>query len=209
MATRKLSNLLALAVLSLLAERPMHPYEVSAVMRQRELSTVIKLNYGALYSVIETLHREGLIAPVETQRVGRYPERTIYATTEAGRTELADWLRSLLRVPVTEYSQFAAALAFLGNLSPAEVTTLLEEHAQHLQKQMTSTRSTLERGCQLGVDRLFLVEDQYALALLQAKFAFVKQLIQQINDGTLTEMRDEKRIWKITRPDLALLGSEM
>ncbi|MBO0794308.1 MAG: helix-turn-helix transcriptional regulator, partial [Ktedonobacteraceae bacterium] len=63
MAKRKISNLLALAVLSLLAERPMHPYEVSAVMRQRELSTVIKLNYGSLYSVFEALQREGWIAP--------------------------------------------------------------------------------------------------------------------------------------------------
>jgi DNA-binding PadR family transcriptional regulator len=208
MTTRKITNLLALAVLSLLAERPMHPYEVSAVMRQRQLSTVIKLNYGALYSVIETLHREGLIAPVERRRAGRYPERTIYATTEAGRAELVDWLRSLLRMPVTEYSQFAAALAFLGNLSPTEVTTLLQEHAQHLQEQMSSTRSTIERGRQLGVDRLFLVEDEYALALLQAKFAFVQQLIQEINDGTLTEMTDGKLRWKILRPDLALLQEE-
>src|SRR5690242_17761606 len=102
MAKRKVSNLLALAVLSLLTERPMHPYEVSAVMRQRELATVVRLNYGTLYSVIEALQREGLIVPLETQRHGRHPERTIYVTTEAGRAELLDWLRSLLRTPATE-----------------------------------------------------------------------------------------------------------
>src|SRR5262245_10529687 len=99
MPKRKLSNLLGLAVLSLLSERPMHPYEVSSIMRQRELSSVIKLNYGSLYSTIEALQREGLIAPVETQRAGHYPERTIYETTVAGRVELFDWLRSLLRQP--------------------------------------------------------------------------------------------------------------
>lgn len=208
MAKRKISNLLALAVLSLLTERPMHPYEVSAVMRQRELSAVIKLNASSLYSVMEALHRAGLIVLVETQREGRYPERTIYATTEAGRAELADWLRSLLRMPATEYTQFAAALAFLGNLSPTEVTALLQEHGQHLQEQMSSMRSTLERGRQLGVDLLFLVEDDYALALLQAKCAFVQRLIQEIEDGTLAEMRDGKRTWKIHRPDLALLSGE-
>src|SRR5438105_10662107 len=130
MAKRKLSNLLALAVLSLLTERPMHPYEISSVMRLRELSTVIKLNNSSLYSVIEALQREGLIEPLETQREGRYPERTVYATTEAGRTELRDWLRSLLRQPVPEYTPFAAGLAFLGNLPPAEVVTLLGEHLQ-------------------------------------------------------------------------------
>src|SRR6266540_4780804 len=108
MAKRKVSNLLALAVLSLLTERPMHPYEISAVMHQRELSAVIKLNQSSLYSVIEALQREGLIVPVETQREGRYPERTIYVTTEAGRAALFDRLRSLLRRPAIEYTQFAA-----------------------------------------------------------------------------------------------------
>ena len=209
MAKRKVSNLLALAVLSLLTERPMHPYEVSAVMHQRELSAVIKLNQSSLYSVIEALHREGLIVPVETQREGRYPERTIYATTEAGRAELSDWLRSLLRQPMTEYTQFAAALAFLGNLPPSEVAMLLEEHARHLQEEMSAIRTIIEKASHLGVDRLFLIEDMYTLTLLEAKLSFVQQLIQEINDGTLTEMSDEQRTWKITRPDLALLGSDM
>src|SRR5436305_8768779 len=134
MAKRKVSNLLALAVLSLLAERPMHPYEMVAVMRQRELSAVIKLNQSSLYSVIEALHREGWIVPVETQREGRYPERTIYMTTEAGRAELLDWLRALIRQPATEYMQFTAGLAFLGHPPPNEAATLLEEHTRPLQE---------------------------------------------------------------------------
>src|SRR5438552_18541042 len=114
MAKRKISNLLALAVLSLLTERPMHPYEVSAVMRQRGLADSIKLNYGSLYSVIEALLREGLIVPQETQREGRHPERTVYATTEAGRTEFFSWIRSLFRSPATLFTKFVAAFNFIS-----------------------------------------------------------------------------------------------
>jgi len=208
MAKRKVSNLLGLAVLSLLTERPMHPYEMSALMRQRDISSAIKLNQSSLYSVIEALQREGWIVPVETQREGRYPERTIYTTTEAGRTELGDWLRSLIQRAPTEYTQFAAGLTFLAYLSPAEVATLLQEHACSLQEQIRSIHATIEKGRQLGVDRLFLVEDAYTLTLLEANLAFVQQLIQEINDGTLTETRDDKRIWKITHPELALLADE-
>lgn len=208
MAKRKVSNLLGLAVLALLTERPMHPYEMSAVMRQRDLSSAIKLNQSSLYSVIEVLQREGWIVPVETQREGRYPERTIYTTTEAGRAEFADWLRSLIQRTATEYTQFAAGLTFLVHLSPVEVATLLEEHAHSLQEQIRSRRSLIEKTRLLGVDRLFLVEDAYTLTLLEAKLAFVQQLIQEINDGTLTETRDDQRVWKITHPELALLESE-
>ena len=57
------------------------------------------------------------------------------------------------------------------------------------------------------VDRLFLLEDVYTLTVQTAKLAFVRQLIQEIHDGTLTEMRGEDRIWKMTHPELALLMS--
>ncbi|HLG64465.1 MAG TPA: PadR family transcriptional regulator [Ktedonosporobacter sp.] len=208
MAKRKVSNLLALAVLSLLTERPMHPYEIAAVMRHRDLSSVIKLNQSSLYSTIEALQREELIVPVETQREGRYPERTVYATTGAGRAEMGDWLRSLIGQPAVEYTQFAAALAFIGHLPPSEVALLLNAHVQHLQEQVKGTHATIERARQLGVDRLFTIEDTYTLTLLEARLAFIQQLIQEIHDGTLTEMRGEELVWKVTRPELALLGSE-
>jgi DNA-binding PadR family transcriptional regulator len=85
MARRKVSNPLALAVLSCLAERPMHPYEMSTTMRERGKHESIKLNYGSLYSVVESLQKHGLIAPRETVKDGRRPERTVYEITSAGR----------------------------------------------------------------------------------------------------------------------------
>jgi DNA-binding PadR family transcriptional regulator len=208
MSKRKVSNPLALAVLSLLTERPMHPYEMLGVMRLRELTNVIKVSQSSLYSVIEALQREGLIVPEATRREGRYPERTIYTATESGRDELKEWLRSLIRQPHAEYTEFAAGLAFMANLPPEEVATLLEEHVRRLHEQIIKTRNTLQRAASLGVDQLFTIEDRYSVSLLQARYDFIQQLIREINDGTLTEMSNEERIWKITRPDLAHLGSE-
>ncbi len=208
MAKRKRSNLLTLAVLSLLTERPMHPYEMSAVMRQRGLSSTIKLNYGALYSVIEALHHLALIVPVETQREGRHPERTIYATTEAGRAELFDWLRVLIRTPATEYTQFAAGLALIAHLSPMEAMALLEERMHSLAEAIHEQRSNMDACRQRGVDRLFLIEDDYRLAQLESERVWVEKLLEEIKDGTLTESSDDILRWKVTRPDLAFLPSE-
>jgi DNA-binding PadR family transcriptional regulator len=206
MAKRKVSNLSALAVLSLLTERPMHPYEMLSVMRQRELTSIIKINQSSLYAVIEALQRKSLIAPSETQREGRYPERTVYTVTETGKIELIDWLRALLRQPVPEYTPFAASLAFIGHLSPVEASTLLQEHTHFLQEEITQAQSRIEHANKLGVDRLFTIEDLYALALLQTRQAFIQQLIAEIADDTLTELHNQQRIWKITRPDLTSLG---
>jgi len=116
MVAERVGNLLGLAVLSLLRERPMHPYEISSLMRERGLSASIKLNYGSLYSVIEGLWAKGLIAVKATQREGNHPERTIYQVTEAGVTELLDRLRYLVGTPVKEYPRFVAGLTFLAQL---------------------------------------------------------------------------------------------
>ncbi len=110
MPGRGRSNNLALAVLSCLYERPMHPYEVSQTLRTRAKDESIKLNFGSLYSVVESLEKRGFIVARETVREGKRPERTIYEITDAGKRELIDWLSELVSVPVKEYLSFEAAL---------------------------------------------------------------------------------------------------
>jgi DNA-binding PadR family transcriptional regulator len=196
MAKRKVSNLLALAILSLLRERPMHPYEISAVMKYRGISHSIKLNYGSLYSVIEMLLREGLIIPQGTQREGRHPERTIYTVTEAGNAELIDWLRTLIRTPAVEYPQFTAGLTFIGHLAPDDAESLLEERLGHLKESHQKMR-TLYQHILNDVDPIYLLEDEYRLVMAEGEINWVEKVIQEIKDGTLTEIVDGKHHWKI------------
>ena len=180
------SNLLALAVLALLAERPTHPYEMDFLMRTRGLEQSIKLNRGSLYTVVETLQRDGLIVPQETQREGRRPERTVYALTEAGRAKFAGWHRELMSKPATEYTQFAAALCFIAHFSPNETIALLEQRARSLDGEIEERRfrlgAVMER---LSVPRLFLIEEEFALAQREAEVRWVRQIIQEITEGTL------------------------
>src|SRR5437667_7304160 len=115
---RAVSNLLALAVLVTLTERPMHPYEMATTMRSQGKERSIKLNYGSLYTVVGNLAKHGLIEAMGAGREGRRPERTVYRITEAGRAELDDWMAELIAVPVKEYPQFEAALAVQPVQSP-------------------------------------------------------------------------------------------
>src|SRR5919206_2704359 len=141
---RKTSNPLALAVMALLYERPMHAYEMVAVMRERGKHESVRLKYSSLYSVVEALEREGLILPLETVREGRRPERTVYELTETGRVEFLGWLRELLSEPVKEYTQFAAGLSFIPALPPAEAATLLERRVRLLEEEVGEMRSRIE-----------------------------------------------------------------
>ena len=187
---RKVSNPLALAVMALLYERPMHPYEMVSVMRERGKHESVRLRYSSLYSVVDALGREGLITARETVREGRRPERTIYGLTEAGRVEFLSWLRELLREPVKEYTQFAAGLTFLPALPPDEALRLLEERVLRLESEAEAMRARLDAVMDKGLARLFLVETEHELVLREAELAWVRELVREIRNGTLGGMAE-------------------
>ena len=187
---RKVSNPLALAVMALLYERPMHPYEMVSVMRERGKHESVRLKYSSLYSVVEALVREGFISPRETVREGRRPERTVYESTDAGRVEFLAWLRELLSVPAKEYTQFAAGLTFLPALPPDEAAELLDGRVRRLEEEVGEMRSVLDSAMEEGLPRLFLIESEHELILREAELRWVRELVSDISEGTLGGMAE-------------------
>jgi DNA-binding PadR family transcriptional regulator len=186
---RKVSNPLALAVMALLFERPMHPYEMVSTMRERGKHESVRLRYSSLYSVVGTLEREGLISTRETVREGRRPERTVYGITDTGREEFLARLRELLSRPVKEYTQFAAGLSFIAALPPDEAAGLLEARVRLLEGETGEMRSRLGDAAErLGVPRLFLIESEHELVLREAELGWVRKLVSEIRAGTLEGM---------------------
>jgi DNA-binding PadR family transcriptional regulator len=188
---RKVSNPLALAVMALLYERPMHPYEMVTLMRERGKHETVRLRYSSLYSVVSALEREGLILPRETVREGKRPERTIYEITDAGREEFLTWLRELLREPVKEYTQFAAGLSFLPGLPPEEAMALLEERVGRLEVETGEMRSRLDDAReQYKLPRLFVVESEHELMLREAELEWVRGIIKDMEAGELGDLSE-------------------
>jgi DNA-binding PadR family transcriptional regulator len=179
---RAVSNLLALAVLVALTERPMHPYEMATTMRSQGKERSIKLNYGSLYTVVGNLAKHGLIEAMGAGREGRRPERTVYRITEAGRKELDDWMAELIAVPVKEYPQFEAALAELPVLPPARALELLRDRASALEQAIAEVREELAGLTWLP--RLFMLEAEYHLAMQEAELAWVRGLVTEFGDRT-------------------------
>ncbi len=198
----RLANPLALAVLALLFERPMHPYEMASTLKERHKEQSIKLRYGSLYTVIEQMLARGLIAAKETSRAGKRPERTVFTLTSPGLDELRDWMRELLRDPAKEYPQFEGALALLPVLPPDEAVALLRQRALLLNGMVWQLEGQLHELAQQDVSALtanqqlpaplagkkfpplFTVENEYRLALIKAELAFVNELVRRIaEDG--------------------------
>ena len=197
MTRRRVGNPLALAVLSCLTERAMHPYEISTTLRSRGKEQSIKLNYGSLYSVVEALQRHGLIAARETSRAGRRPERTVYEITEAGTAELEDWLSELLSTPVREFTSLEAGLSLMPGLPPDDVAMLLGKRAQLLRVELRTLDAAHAEAAELHLPELFLVESRYRAAMLKAELAFVTELAQGVQGGAMGGVQTWRRIHEL------------
>jgi DNA-binding PadR family transcriptional regulator len=132
--------------------------------------------------VVQQLEKAGYVAEFETNREGLRPERTVYSITDAGRAELRDWMRELVEEPHHEYPQFIAALSLIAALPPSEVLKLLPKRLERLAEQRTEIRALVDGALAQGVPGLFLVEEEYRLALLETETAFVERLIEQITN---------------------------
>lgn len=179
---RKVSNLLGLAVLSYLSQEPMHPYALGRALREHGDARSIKYNPGSLYMVVGQLARAGLVAEHSTGREGQRPEHTVYALTDAGRRELRDWLRELVGQPRHEYPALVAALAFVSALPPGEVSELLRSRLDLLARQRAEITGLITDSRARGIPGLFLLEEEYRLALLDAEYGFVRRLIARMAD---------------------------
>lgn len=178
-------NLWALTVLCLLRERPMHPYEMQRLIRQRHNDQFLDLKRGSLYHAIERLQKTHLIEAVETSREGRRPERTIYRLTELGEREVLEWLRELLAKPACEPSPFVAALSFMAHLSVEDALDHLATRVVRLEMGIVALSAVLD-NLMPRIGRACLVEAEYMRALRKAELDWVRSVIDDIRAGRLT-----------------------
>lgn len=179
------NNPLALAVLVCLAERPMHPYEAAATLRERQKDLSVRLNFGSLYAVVASLEKRGLIAARGVVRSGRRPERTVYELTPPGQEEMESWLADLLSTPARDYTRFEAALSFLPAVAPDTALSLLRERATQLAALVQERDGTRGMLGDASVPRLFWVEEEYRDVLRRAELDFVRALIADVETGGL------------------------
>lgn len=159
-----LANPVVLAALGALLERPMHPYQLAGVLAGRG----VPANRGSLYDTLE-------------------------AMTRAGRAELARRLDAQVREPRREFPEFLGAVSHLGVLGPQQAAEALTERAGRLAALIAETQRRLDEALAQNVPRLFVIEAEYALALLNAERDWVLAAADDITSGRLAWPRPPRQ----------------
>ena len=176
---------LALAVLGLLYEAPMHPYRMQQLIKERGKDEVINVRERAsIYQTIDRLQREGLVTVAQTARDEKRPERTVYQLTEEGRETTRDWLREMLSTRAREFPEFPAALAFLPLLTPDDALRQLEVRIIRLEAELARAEAALAGATRI-VPRLFLIEEEYLRAMLSTELEWLRAVASSSAAGSV------------------------
>jgi len=174
---------LALVLLALLTEAPMHPYRMQQVIKERGQDQLVNVaQRNSVYQALERLVRDGLARPAATTRDGGRPERTAYEITDEGAATFRRWLTDMLPTPAREFPEFPVSLAFLAPLAPAEVERLLAARIEAQRERLAAIREQAPPG----MPRLFLVEDEYRAAMLEAEIAWLRSVVADLASGVFT-----------------------
>ena len=177
---------LGLIVLWQLMSEPMHVYRMQKLFEAQGKDRVVNVRARAsLYQTIDRLLRHGLVEVSETVRSEGYPDRVVYAITESGREVARVWLREMLHTIEGDYPEFLAAVSILFGLEPDDARAELEMRAEKLGASLADTESELA-GAPPGLPRLFLLEEEYRKAVLEAELAWVLGVIEDLRAGRLT-----------------------
>ncbi|APA96070.1 PadR family transcriptional regulator [Nocardia seriolae] len=176
---------LALLVLALLEERPMHPYEMYQLLLSRHEDEFVKVKPGSLYHTVARLADQELVAAEGTDRAGNRPERTTYRIRRAGREALRFRVTELLREPVQEYPAFVPALAEAHNLPVDEVAAALRERVSWIDTRIADLTSLRELAVAREVPRRYWIRVDYVRAQAAAEAEWLRGFITELESGDL------------------------
>ena len=72
-----------LAILTLVAEKPRHGYEIECVIEERGMRDWTEIGFSSIYYLLKKLEKEGLLEG-RMETTGRGPARKVYRATPAG-----------------------------------------------------------------------------------------------------------------------------
>src|SRR5258705_1458176 len=133
-----------LVILSLLAERPMHGYEVNATLENRKIRDWAAVSRPQIYYALDKLTSLGLIRAIAEHSASAGPERRVLQTTEQGRRHLTDALERAHWTHTRVHQPFLTWLALSWQARPRAFRKQLEQRREFLERQLAEEQTTLK-----------------------------------------------------------------
>jgi DNA-binding PadR family transcriptional regulator len=143
-----------LVLLSLLAERPMHGYQANLELERRNVRDWAGISRPQVYYSLEKLARLGLIRYASSSESAAGPERSVFATSAAGRAALAEGLEHEEWTTQRDRPPFLTWIALSWQARRGVFERQLRRRQEFLEKELEKELATL-RSIQQEVGHRF------------------------------------------------------
>ena len=176
---------LAIAVLALLRERPMHAYEMYQLLISRQNHRLVKVRPGSLYHTVERLARHEYVRATGTERAGNRPERTTYEITPSGGDALTERVESGIEKFVYEYPLFPVMLSEAHNLDADDAVLRFRRRIEDLDHWLTDVDRAVAGARATEVPEPYWMAADYVREQVVAERAWLTKTIERIESKDL------------------------
>jgi len=110
--------------MGLLADGPLHGYELKALYQERLVPST-ELNFGQVYTTLDRLERDGWVEHDVVSQQER-PDKKVYALTAEGRRELKSWMDMPSVVNLDMRNETCLKLMLARRLANVDVNDVLK-----------------------------------------------------------------------------------
>lgn len=132
-----------LVLLSLLAERPMHGYQVNLELERREIRDWAEVSRPQVYYSLEKLASVGLLRKSETKQPAAGPERSTFATSRKGRHFLSTALEREDWASQRERPAFQTWIALSWQARPGVFEKQIKRRREFLERELAREKEVL------------------------------------------------------------------
>jgi len=176
-----------LAILALLLERNMHPYEITLVMKERSMDRITKLQMGSLYYAVDKLASEGHIEAVEIISSPDRPDKTIYRITDSGIALFEQLVLQQFKKNEIIFHPLYLAIAVSRHVDPSKIEKLLEEKIRETEHLVNLAYQVYEEHiASVPRSALHLMYGKYEHSMTELKW--LRRLHKDVLDRKLGEV---------------------
>ncbi len=167
-----------LAILSLIAEKDRHGYEIESLIEKRGMREWAEIGFSSIYYILKKLEKKRWIAGKVVRQAGPGRSRVVYHISVAGRNALRASTLEALSAPHRASSPMQLGLANLPAVSKEEALAALRQQSEGLAEHRGRIQARWESQKNLP----FFVEAMFDLALtkITAEFDWLDRFIDQL-----------------------------
>jgi len=167
-----------LAILSLVAEQPVHGYQIEQIIEERGMREWTEIGFSSIYYLLNKLEKRGWISSRMQNAVHQGPTRHVFTISPDGYKTCRIETIKALSEPHTSASHFPLGLANLPLLNHFEILNALRHYEDILiqkKKELDLKQNNYGNGIPVHVKALF----DHSIQSIQAELKWVQNFILQ------------------------------